>query len=60
MTDDELRRRYSRSGLAINKVYRPPAMSLEDLNGTQWFARFLNWIVPKIGAWLKKRDGERS
>jgi hypothetical protein len=22
--------------------------------------RFLNWVVQKIGAWLKKRDGERS
>jgi hypothetical protein len=34
-------------------------MSIEDPNGSPWWARFLNWIVPLIGRWLKRRSGER-
>lgn len=29
------------------------------MNGSPWWARFLNWIVPKIGNWLMRRSGER-
>jgi hypothetical protein len=34
-------------------------MSIEDPNGSPWWARLLNWVVPAIGRLLKRRSGGR-
>ncbi len=56
LTDDELRCRYS---LDLDNVIKQRHWELREHAQMSLVARFLNWIVPVIGRWLKRRSDER-